>query len=1485
MPRLLRVRFVSVGHAGARFDDLLLDMRDRQGEPTDSTLWLRNGGGKTSLLSLFFALIRPDKREFLGLRVTGRTEGHPNELKDFILPEDRSLLVCEWALDGGASLFADAQQQRYLTGVFYERRSGADDDVQRLFFAGYVAADDPAMQIDGLPLYASVERRTRRTLSSFRQEWLALRERHPALQAACTENQREWGQILDGVGIDTELFAYQLRMNRRESGADELFRFSDHERFIDFLLEVAHTTELGDKLRQNLGTLRREMIERKDRLKPEEELITGLADRLVPLVELASERRNQRDTAGQVRAELETLRAYVANRLIQLETERTGRISAQEEARALSAQAKRDASEADRRAAALRLHAARARQAQAQDELVRLNSQRENALRWRYTLDAALPLRAALQAEQRAAAHRRALDERQSEAAPLLKETKDAAEHYAAALVHEASRLNEEAACHKVTAEEAERLARQAGVDVAVLHRELSQLRKAIEGHQHALAEIERQRKQLVDAGVLHSGELATDAVTRLTNARQAAKEEEASAYAAEQQHRAAAEQIDIERGSIEHQQQEREALIHSLAQALDEARTTERALCGNPLLAQLFQIEAAEVALESLLDRALAQLPEESECLQRKILELRAERATDEHACHALESTGLLPPSSDVELVLANLHHAWSGWVYLAENTRNKAALRDVVRAAPHLAAGVVVRDEDYPHVKETLERTTAAVPSSPVAVARASALLHAKANDDYHVIGPRSDAYFDKAAGQSELEQRRKRLALNDEGLTELARRKDAVDDLRHQLAEFRRRWPSGWRSNKEQAKRSAEAEVQTLSAQVAKLTTRAQELRGLETDAREKGRQAGERAQRSNESCLRAQSFEQHQEGREGMVRQALWDAEATERTLPAKIGDAEQKLESHDERARQARDESARHEVRALLLKEERGNIRYLRGEPAPQPGPLDSLRIRYEECISLYERRVSQDGLQNLLQREEEQAREERRKLGQKLEVARKAREAGRLSLTEEEVAAALQTLTDQSRLETNLEEASRAYDSVHGAKARQDQIVQGLAKQIEGTTARARELGVDTEAPPAASAADAVALEQEASAVDAEAGKLKAEAEAHEQTASAAGADAQRLWTKHEGLRKDERHIGTLIESYREVLHDASATSVRRLDAENMGSDAAVELRTSEVEKRLAELRSTQETLGARRAEAARRLRSHAKDRRFEPLGSPIAQRFSDAADIDLEASAAPLHAELLTRLKALSEQLAAMDKHRDFLIDIALEAAREGLKLLDAAASSSRVPDHMPGLGGAQFLRIQHSAPQAPAERRARIGQLIDKVLSEKELPSGLGLVQQAVRELAKPIRARVLNPDPDLERRSVEIPELARFSGGERLTCAVLLYCTLAQLRAKTRGSVRLPSSVLFLDNPIGASSRVKFLDMQRDVAQAMRVQLVYTTGVNDLDALATLPNVIRLRNERIDRARGHRHVEHAPEGGRQLAATRILLPTQTPTTPEAP
>ena len=220
-----------------------------------------------------------------------------------------------------------------------------------------------------------------------------------------------------------------------------------------------------------------------------------------------------------------------------------------------------------------------------------------------------------------------------------------------------------------------------------------------------------------------------------------------------------------------------------------------------------------------------------------------------------------------------------------------------------------------------------------------------------------------------------------------------------------------------------------------------------------------------------------------------------------------------------------------------------------------------------------------------------------------------------------------------------------------------------------------------------------------------------------------------------------------------------------------------------------------------------------------------------------------------------------------------ALAAGEDGLSLLRSAASHSRLPDHLPGLGAAHFLRIATHVPDDVGERRGRVGELLDQLTDEGKMPTGLELVQQAVRRLGKPIRVKVLNPDPDVGRAAVDITDMARFSGGEQLTGAILLYCTLAQLRARSRGKHRRHSSILVLDNPIGRASRVRFLELQREVARAMGVQLIYTTAVNDHDALRTLPNIIRLRNQRIDRNTGHQVVERTLEEGDHVEAARLV------------
>ncbi|KAA9163981.1 hypothetical protein FPZ12_008095 [Amycolatopsis acidicola] len=68
MYRLRRFSLDSIGVPDNRFSDLLVDLTDAEGAPADSIVWLRNGAGKTTMLSLLLALILPDRRDFLATR-------------------------------------------------------------------------------------------------------------------------------------------------------------------------------------------------------------------------------------------------------------------------------------------------------------------------------------------------------------------------------------------------------------------------------------------------------------------------------------------------------------------------------------------------------------------------------------------------------------------------------------------------------------------------------------------------------------------------------------------------------------------------------------------------------------------------------------------------------------------------------------------------------------------------------------------------------------------------------------------------------------------------------------------------------------------------------------------------------------------------------------------------------------------------------------------------------------------------------------------------------------------------------------------------------------------------------------------------------------------------------------------------------------------------------------------------------------------------
>lgn len=118
MPHLRALRLESIGHRDARFEGLTLRFTDPAGAPCDSVLWLRNGGGKSSILNLLFSLLRPHQREFLG----SEAEARVRELDDYLSPDDTGSVCLCWQLDQGGGGAAP----QLLTGVCMEPARSAE---------------------------------------------------------------------------------------------------------------------------------------------------------------------------------------------------------------------------------------------------------------------------------------------------------------------------------------------------------------------------------------------------------------------------------------------------------------------------------------------------------------------------------------------------------------------------------------------------------------------------------------------------------------------------------------------------------------------------------------------------------------------------------------------------------------------------------------------------------------------------------------------------------------------------------------------------------------------------------------------------------------------------------------------------------------------------------------------------------------------------------------------------------------------------------------------------------------------------------------------------------------------------------------------------------------------------------------------------------------------------------------------------------------
>jgi hypothetical protein len=237
--------------------------------------------------------------------------------------------------------------------------------------------------------------------------------------------------------------------------------------------------------------------------------------------------------------------------------------------------------------------------------------------------------------------------------------------------------------------------------------------------------------------------------------------------------------------------------------------------------------------------------------------------------------------------------------------------------------------------------------------------------------------------------------------------------------------------------------------------------------------------------------------------------------------------------------------------------------------------------------------------------------------------------------------------------------------------------------------------------------------------------------------------------------------------------------------------------------------------------------------------------------------NALDLTAKLRLRAKTLADELESIAKDQVILSEGLAHLARESLDMLGKAERGSQMNTASGSWAGRKILRITFDRPD-DADLVVYAERVIDKTVQKGLKPEGMPLLKAAVHEAAGPrgFTVKVLKPSDDATTTTEDISRLAKWSGGEKLTVCVALYCTLAALRAAHTGRGGRSGGVLLLDNPIGRASSSRLVRLQRDVAASHGIQLVYTTGVKDPSAVIQFPNVIRLDN-RQGRTHSRRYI----------------------------
>lgn len=1443
---LASLRLRSVGERSARFNDLTINTLGPDQTPLDHVVWLRNGGGKSSLLSLFYALLLPRKYDFMGRSVQ-------RDLTDYVEGPDTAHTVAVWhPAEEPATL--DGRPDRVLiTGAVYEwddlrRPVNASRDGDRLgktFYAFYAVPG--VLDLDSLPVTDDAGRPARR--NDYVQRLRDLTAAHLKAELVTTRFQNEWATALSARGLDPDLFLAQKKMNHVEGGVEDMFRFASSKEFIDFLLGLTVTADTVTTIADNIAAIS-DNVAKKPQAVTERDF---LAEAAVTLDWLALAHTGTQsaqaavidasaaavDLAAQFTATIADAEAHIG--------------SAKNERSGVEEQRRRANTERDRANDLAYLYSYRAaelRVSEAEDTLTVATARAHDATHAEKVWAAVGPLADYADTLARRDEAARAAEVEEAELAPL----RDAHDERAAQLkvrltsladaAHQQARAAEEAASvaetlHQTRKTEAGRAAQAASAAAAEAAK--------VDGLLDALGE---DLRRAVSSGLLPT--IDTDPTEQqgiLADQRAGKQTQLAAVQERQAEHPRTQRELSQRMTDLV---QQRSDLAHTLSAVREEHRLlTERAadLANHQRVQDLLESsEDTPVNLWADGEILIRRLTDEIHAADAAIIREHVARTDLDRTVSTVEQTALLPSTLDADRIKATLRGAGipaeTGWEHLrtlASNERLHDALAHPTLA--RLGTGVVV----------PTDQAEAATTALTVAGESTTALVGVYTSADFEtaLVDPPTTVpnpswarlplgLVDPNAAEEVAAATGQRVREHDDTIARHTEARTRDRSLLDKVSEFLDNCPDGHLD-------ALAAQLDTMEHTHAGLGRSISQTQGgidalAETIAADQAAAEALTADIATidrvHAALEDLSIKVARRPEWQRAKEDAGTRRQESENLAARLtGEADEAFA----RAQRLTGEANQHHQTATAHRNAEAKVHYLGSTPTEVPssdadlGTLERLVADAYQAYavpasqSVYAERVrilSQEVTTRAQQLQTDPAiRAEAEALLQTPEGQSADNRRARFAAAVVERADADQRLGEARFCVDDAKKASAEIRAVRAEMPRRPLLVEPT------DAAHAESLAVEQQGITAGLLRDLNRVDGELAQIDARV------------------ADLSRVADMFRLLSSDlPDHDGMVATPF---AADPDAADARK-------KEVAAALRAAEAQQQ-----SQREALTGFLKDLSKTIS------RYPTVTAKARDRLM-YDDTTLPQHAATLATEFRIRIDQLEGQLAEIAEDQAIVSGQLATIVREHLDMLRRAERYSLLPESLGALGKKKLLTIAFDKP-TDADLHAYVNRVVEKQITQGVKPEGMDLLKAAIHEAVghRGFKVKVLKPADDIATTTEDISALAKWSGGEKLTVCVALYCTIAKLRAVNTGRKEKSGGMLVLDNPIGRASHGPLIKLQRKVAAAQGVQLLYATGVKDFDAVSLFPGVTRLDN-RAGRANSRRYIVEAPIDG--IHGTRV-------------